>query len=188
MEFTKYLQTCCNRFFLRVESCPLGAQGCAIICLSSLRQARFSIRVFLMYVSHGSCSLRVHLYLGDSAPPCPNDPQMFSLDCYQSKRRGGGMCEWKPQFSDEEEDSVGSIDSLAWISAPRHCSCGHTRSRHTAAVAPRACHPRLRAQVRHALFRVPRSLAQAQQLRPDLQRQRLPDDERPRRSHLSASS
>src|SRR6266404_195164 len=98
MEFTKYLQTCCNRFFLRVESCPLGAQGCAIICLSSLRQARFSIRVFLMYVSHGSCSLRVHLYLGDSAPPCPNDPQMFSLDCYQSKRRGGGMCEWKPQL------------------------------------------------------------------------------------------
>src|ERR1700722_18603654 len=46
--------------------------------------------------------------------------------------------------------------------------------------------PRIRPKVQPALFRLSRGLAQAQQFWPDVQGQRLPVDDGPRRPHLSA--
>src|SRR5258706_9695439 len=59
-----------------------------------------------------------------------------------------------------------------------YCRRHSLRIGDSAAIAAHACYSRVRPQVWDALLCLSRSLAQAKQLRPELQRQRLPDDER----------
>src|SRR5580700_1444291 len=76
-----------------------------------------------------------------------------------------------------------------------YANCGREKDWHAVVVGSgaidacpaRARHSRFRTQVRSSVFCLSRSMAHAQQLRPNLQRQRLSVRQRPRCSDLSAA-
>src|ERR1700740_3225826 len=73
------------------------------------------------------------------------------------------------------------------VSLSRHRICGREpRGCHSITIAPPACYSRVCAQIWDAVLGLPRGLAETKSVRPAVQRQRLPNDERPGRSHLPA--
>src|SRR5437667_8211455 len=89
---------------------------------------------------------------------------------------------------DEQKDALACILACLWFAGSGHPIDGQPFRFGTAHPGGQGlCHPGFRTEIRHAVFGLSRSLAQAEQFWPDVQRQRLPNGERSRRSHLPAA-